>query len=147
MKSVFEQDAQKELTERLNRLKAESAAQWGKMNASQMLAHCALTLQVPVGDLTIKPTFLRHIGRFFKSMAVNDKPFSKNSPTAAEFLIVNERDFNTEKKRFVDAFNKVSAGEQTVKVFNHAFFGPMKAGEWGKHMYKHIDHHFKQFGV
>ncbi len=147
MKSIFDPAAQKEVVERLNRLTPQTVAGWGKMNAAQMLAHCAKGLQVPVGDLTIKPTFMRHIGRFFRSMAVSDKPFSKNSPTAAEFLITDPRDFDTEKSHFVKAFNKVSQGEGTVRIREHAFFGPMTPAEWGLFMYKHIDHHFRQFGI
>jgi len=27
------------------------------------------------------------------------------------------------------------------------FFGPMMSSEWGRLMFKHIDHHFRQFGV
>lgn len=147
MKSIFEPDVQKELIDRLNRLTSQSASQWGKMNVAQMLAHCAKGFQVPVGDLTIRPTFLRHIGRFFKSMALNDKPFSKNSPTAAEFLITDQRDFETEKKNFIQAFYKFSQGEHAIVLDRHAFFGPMKPVEWGIFMFKHTDHHFRQFGV
>ncbi|KAB2878507.1 DUF1569 domain-containing protein [bacterium] len=147
MKSIFEPDAQKEIMERLNKLTPQTPAQWGKMNAAQMLAHCTLTMQVPVGDLAVKPTFFRYIGRFFKSMATNDKPFSKNSPTAAEFVISDGRDFNKERSNFTVAFNKLIPGEHTIKISNHSFFGLMTPLEWGKLMYKHADHHFKQFGV
>lgn len=148
MKTFFDPAAQKELRERLNKLTPQTQAQWGKMNVAQMLAHCSKGLQVPVGDLKVKPIFLRHIGRFFKSLAVNDKPFSKNSPTAAEFLIKDDRNFDVEKGNFMTAFNKLAAGgEQGVTVSEHAFFGPMTAAEWGFLMYKHSDHHFRQFGV
>jgi hypothetical protein len=147
MRSVFEPDTQKELMERLNKLTPNTPAQWGKMNVAQMLAHCSLAMQVPVGDKSIKPTFFRHIGRFFKSMATSDKPFSKNSPTAAEFIISDQCDFEKEKKNFFSAFNKLSAGEHAVTFTRHAFFGPMAPAEWGKFMYKHTDHHFRQFGV
>ena len=147
MKSIFEKDSQKELMERLECLTAQTPALWGEMNVAQMLAHCAMGMQVPVGDLTIKPTFLRYIGRFFKSRATNDKPFSKNSPTAAEFLVSNECDFSNEKANFLKAFNKLIPVEHTVRISEHSFFGVMTPSEWGKLMYKHTDHHFRQFGV
>ncbi len=148
MKSIFESEGKSEIELRLNKLTNQTQAQWGKMNVAQMLAHCALSFQVPVGDLKIKPNpVIRFIGRFFKSLATNDKPFKKNSPTAGEFLITDPRIFDQEKQNFIMSFNKVSVGETSVRCFEHAFFGTMTAAEWGKLMYKHTDHHFKQFGV
>lgn len=147
MKSVFESAAQKEIIDRLNKLTPQTKAQWGKMNVAQMLAHCSISMQVPVGDKTIKPTVFRFIGHFFKSLATNDKPFAKNSPTAAEFMITDPRQFEMEKENFINAFTKLSQGEKMVTVSKHAFFGKMTPAEWGKLMFKHTDHHFRQFGV
>ncbi len=147
MKSIFEKDAQNEIRERLARLNAQSPAAWGKMNAAQMLAHCTASMKVPVGDLAIKKTWVRFIGRMFKDMAVNDTPFKKNSPTAAEFQIRDPRDFDVEKKNFLSAFTKISAGPSTVVCFEHSFFGPFTPDDWGRLLYKHTDHHFRQFGV
>jgi len=147
MKTIFDPASKKEIEERLNKLTSQTKPQWGKMNAAQMLTHCGWGLQVPAGDFTIKPTFIRFIGRFFKNMAINDKPFTKNSPTAAELYVKDERDFDKEKKNFLAAFSKISAGESAVKVFRNAFFGPLTAAEWGLFLYKHTDHHFRQFGV
>lgn len=147
MKSIFEKNAQDEVRQRLERLNAQSAAVWGKMNVAQMLAHCAASMMVPVGDLTIKKTWVRFIGRMFKDMAVNDTPFKKNSPTAAEFLIKDPRDFDTEKKNFLSAFTKICAGPSTIVCFEHSFFGPFTTDDWGRLLYKHTDHHFRQFGV
>jgi hypothetical protein len=31
--------------------------------------------------------------------------------------------------------------------YPHPFFGPLKAEQWAILMYKHVDHHLRQFGV
>ena len=72
---------------------------------------------------------------------------TKNSPTAPEFIVSDDRDFNAEKNNFITAFNKISDGEHAIVVQEHGFFGPMTPTEWGIFMHKHLDHHFQQFGV
>lgn len=147
MKSVFDSAARQEIINRVNTLTPATQAQWGKMTVAQMMAHCAISFLVPAGEFTIKRTWVRFIGRFFKSLATNDKPFQKNSPTAAEFIITDERVFEAEKKKFIENFQKVSRGPEAIVNFEHGFFGYLTAEEWGKMIYKHTDHHLRQFGV
>ena len=47
----------------------------------------------------------------------------------------------------MEAFVIFTAGPQTAKAPQHVFPGPTTLAEWGRLMYKHIDHHFRQFGV
>lgn len=147
MKTLFDAAAQGELLARLDKLSPQSRAAWGKMNVGQMLEHCTRALQVPVGDFQVKPSFLRFIGRFFKGIALGDRPFGKNSPTAPEFVVSDAREFDAEKRRLLAAFRKLGAGEKAVTVFEHAFFGRLSAAEWGVLMHKHLDHHLRQFGA
>lgn len=147
MKTFFDQKNQDELQQRLQKLNAQSACIWGKMGAAQMLAHCTATLQMPVGDLQVKRTPLSLIGWMFKGMLVNGKPFSKNSPTAAEFVVRDERDFQMESERFLTAFQKVAQGPGSITCFKHPFFGSMSTDDWGHLIYKHLDHHLQQFGL
>ncbi len=82
-----------------------------------------------------------------KKSIMSEKPYSKNSPTAKELLVRDERDFEMEKRNFTENFQKLAAGPQVVKVLKHPLFGSMSAEEWGRHIYKHTDYHFGQFGV
>lgn len=147
MKTFFDVEAQKELEQRLQKLNAQSACLWGRMNAAQMLAHCTAALQMPVGDINVKRTPLSLIGWMFKKSIVHgEKPFSKNSPTAAEFIMNDPKDFDMEKQRFADAFRKASQVSM-VTCHNHPFFGKMSNEDWGLLLYKHMDHHLRQFGI
>ena len=147
MKTLFEETAVQELKERFEKLNANITSEWGKMNAAQMLAHCTATLQMPVGDIVVKKTPLSLIGWMFRGVFRNEKPFGKNSPTAPEFQMKDHRDFEVEKQRFLAAFEKLTKGPDAVKCFQHPFFGKMTCEDWGRLMYKHMDHHFRQFGV
>jgi hypothetical protein len=145
MKTFFDKEAQGELRQRLEKLNAGTTCEWGKMSAAQMLAHCTAGMQTPVGDLKVRRGFVSLIGWMFKGMIRSDKPFTKNSPTAPEFLMRDEHNFDTEKKRFGDAFDKLATS--TITCHEHAFFGNMTDEDWGHLMYKHLDHHFCQFGL
>ena len=149
MKNLFEQTTVQEVNQRLDKLTPSSQRQWGKMNVGQMLAHCSAALEVAVGDKNPSRIFIgRIIGSFLKPMFSNEKPFGKNSPTDKSFIITDERDFNKEKLRLkglVERFNK--GGAEKVTTNPHSFFGKLKPNEWATGMYKHLDHHLRQFGV
>lgn len=40
-----------------------------------------------------------------------------------------------------------NAGPENVGKFPHPMFGSFTSEQWGKSIYKHIDHHLKQFNV
>ncbi|MBI1225311.1 MAG: DUF1569 domain-containing protein [Bacteroidetes bacterium] len=149
MKSFFDAEAQKELLERLGKLTPETKPQWGKMNAAQMLEHCGVAFQTATGEIQLKPVpfLLRLIGPMIKKSVLSEKPYKKNSPTAPEFLIPADIDFAVAKMNFEENFRKLAVGPQVVKTLKHPFFGNMTAEEWGRHMFKHTDYHFGQFGI
>ena len=149
MKTFFDASIQQELLERLEKLTPGAQPEWGKMNAAQMLAHCAAALKTSTGELTLSPLALplRMIGPLLKKSVLSEKPYRKNSPTAKEFLMTGKKNFEVEKKNFIKAFQKLAEGPQVVKVLKHPLFGKMSAEEWGRHMYKHTDYHFNQFGI
>ncbi len=147
MKSLFEESAVDELLKRAEHITPQTQRQWGKMNVDQMLAHCSAGLNMASGREVPPFSFMgRTIGRFLKDMYSNDRPFDKGSPTSLK--IRNNLDFGTEKKYLketISRFNQDGLAGVTSKP--HPFFGKLTPEAWGKGMYKHIDHHFKQFGV
>ena len=147
MKSFFDQSAQEELQQRIQKIEAHAKGQWGRMTAAQMLAHCRVAMEVPVGDLVLKRNALSLIGWMFKGMIISDKPFSKNSPTAAEYRMIDEKNFENELNLFHTAFQKLAQGPSAIVCWRHPFFGKMSADDWGHLMYKHLDHHLAQFGL
>lgn len=149
MKTIFSEADKNEILSRIEKLTPESPAIWGKMNVSQMLAHCAAGAQMPTGDIIVKSSPVQIIGQFFKKSIIHsDKPLRKNSPTAPELTMVDKKEFEKEKAAFIAAVNKLYAGgENGIKLEKHAFFGKMTPKEWGILNYKHADHHLRQFGV
>lgn len=147
METFFDTSIQEQFQQRLERLTPQMRSQWGKMSPAQMLSHCTAPMLVAVGDLQMKKHPLRFVGTVFKKRLLGEKPFSKNSPTATEFVRNKDCDFAVEKKKFTDAFRKLAQGPSSVTCFNHGFFGKMTADDWGRLIYKHLDHHLQQFGL
>jgi len=148
MKTLFDAADRESLVARLNALQSTSVRQWGKMEPAQMLCHCAIALETATGDRPMKQAFLgKLLTPLIRSSVLGEKPFGKNSPTDPSFVVSDPRDFAAERtrltgliQRFVDR-GPAAAGNQT-----HAFFGKLSGEEWGVLMYKHIDHHLRQFG-
>jgi hypothetical protein len=71
-----------EVSERLAQLRPESERLWGKMTAAQMLAHCAATMEMAVGDSLPSRRFIgRLVGPLAKKAVITEgKPFHRNSP-------------------------------------------------------------------
>jgi hypothetical protein len=149
MQSLFNQQESNALIARVNQLSATAAPQWGKMNAGQMLAHCKVGFKVAVGETKLKRALLGYIfGKMGKKQLLQDKPFGKNLPTAKEFKVAGTADFSEEKITLVNYITRVQqTGPSVFTSGPHPFFGKMTTAEWDALMYKHLDHHLRQFGL
>ena len=149
MKSIFDNDTYAELTERLAKLSPETPPQWGKMQPSQMMEHAARALEMATGRKPMKQAAIgKAIGWIFKKKFLGEQPFSKNSPTGPDFIIRDDPDFESTRARLtelIDEFHRM--GESGLDGHVHGFFGRLTGKQWGETQYKHLDHHFRQFGV
>ena len=151
MKNLFDATVANQIKTRLGTLQPQSERHWGKMTAPQMLAHCSMSMQWAVGEVAPEkgPLPVRVIGRLVKPMVFrNEDPLRKNSPTAKSLIVADERDLGKERERLSGLIDKfVAGGTAGVTTNPHSFFGKMTPEEWAILMYKHLDHHLRQFGV
>ncbi|MCG9881469.1 MAG: DUF1569 domain-containing protein [Bacteroidia bacterium] len=148
--NIFSKQVADSVIERIEKLTPSSQAKWGKMNVSQMLAHCNVTYEMAFENKHPKPNFfLRFILKsFIKAGVTNEIPYKHNSQTAPAFIIADERDFEREKARLVQYINKtVEVGEAMFEGKESNSFGTLSSREWNNMFYKHLDHHLSQFGV
>ena len=150
MRNLYQAEASAEIRERLARLSASNERQWGKMDVAQAMAHCGNALEGALGDVRPRRLF---IGRLFGGMAKraelgSDQPLRRNSPTSPELKISDARQLEMEKLRLLALIDRfVAGGPSACTTHPHSFFGPMTPEEWATLMYKHIDHHLRQFGA
>jgi len=151
MKTMFEAATADEVRARVGELTPESEKLWGKMSAAQMMEHCARSLEWAVGD-SVPPKLalpLRVIGKAIKPLALgSDRPMRPNSPTAPDLLVRDSPDFDAGRVRLFTLIDRfVAGGAAGCTELPHSFFGKMTPDEWGVLVYKHMDHHLRQFGV
>ena len=149
MRSLFEPAAASELKDRLSKLRPESQRQWGKMSLAQALAHCSEQMEMVLGrKFTPRSLMGRVFGRFAKAKLLSEEPMPRDMPTDKNFVVNDERDLGSERDRLrtlIDEF--VVGGPAGCTKHPHSFMGPMTPNEWATLMYKHFDHHLRQFGV
>jgi Protein of unknown function (DUF1569) len=149
-RNLFQAERVDEIKGRLRQLTPRNAPKWGKMNPAQTLAHCSAGLEMAAGQIRPPRALIgRIIGPAVKRVAIRDEePMRRNSPTAKELVVTGERDFETERKRLCGLIDRFAAnGPKGCTDHPHAFFGPLTPDEWSILMYKHLDHHLRQFGV
>ncbi len=149
MKNLFQPDAVDEVIARVDKLQPASQRLWGKMDVAQMMAHCSTTLDMAAGRLILPRLLIgRILGPFVRPIFTNDKPLSRNSPTDKKLVISDTRDFTHEREQLKLRIRQFQqCGEAQCTKHPHPFFGALTPQEWSTGMYKHLDHHLRQFGV
>ncbi|HEY4901887.1 MAG TPA: DUF1569 domain-containing protein [Candidatus Sulfotelmatobacter sp.] len=149
MKNLFQPDAASEVTSRIDTLQPSTQRLWGKMDVAQMMAHCSAALDMASGRLILPRVFIgRVFGRLARPIYSNDKPFSRNNPTDKKLAISDSRDFVQEQEQLKIKIRQFHQdGEARCTTHPHPFFGPLTTHEWATGMYKHLDHHLRQFGA
>jgi hypothetical protein len=150
MKNLFDAPTAQQVKTRVSHLTADSPRQWGSMTPAQALAHCSGGIEMALGDMHPPRKFIgRILGPIIKPLALrNDDPMRKNSPTIDELIQHGDRDLEAEKSRLLALLDRfTTTGPTTYTTHPHAFFGPLTPNQWSILMYKHVDHHLRQFNA
>jgi hypothetical protein len=147
VKNLWNESDRRGLIERLSRLSPEAVPRWGKFTAPRMLAHVNDALRMAAGTLptSIKRTPLRF--PILKQIGVWIAPWPKGVPTAPELLARGDRaTWDAERAAFpsvLDTFVNRPAG---AALPLHPAFWRLSRRSWGRLAWRHVDHHFRQFG-
>lgn len=152
MKNLFDPILVEETKQRILQLHPDSERQWGSMAVAQTLAHCTSAIEMAMGVIHAKraqfPATL--LGPLIKPLVFrDDKLMRRNSPSSPEFFSADptQCEFQHERSRLVAAIDSfASQGAACCTSYPHPFFGPLKPEQWAILMYKHLDHHLRQFG-
>ncbi|MGN6295122.1 MAG: DUF1569 domain-containing protein [Chitinophagaceae bacterium] len=70
----------------------------------------------------------------------------RNAPTSSRFIVTeNIHNLEEEKVKWKSLIERYATFSQ--QEFTHWFFGRLTKNQLGQFIYKHCDHHLKQFGV
>jgi hypothetical protein len=149
MKTLFEQETVDDVISRIDSLQPASVRQWGRMEVAQMMAHCSVVMDMGLGRLNLPRVFIgRLLGPVFKPMCTNDKPFPKNGHAHPRTVISGQRDFLCEQEQLKQKVRQFhDGGEAQCTRHPHPFVGALTPCAWSCVLYKHLDHHLRQFSV
>ena len=103
MQTIFNKTTKEELIDRINLLKANSKAKWGKMDVYQMIKHCTLWEEMIQSKQNQKRMF---VGRLFGKMALksvlkDEAPLRRSTPTAPTLVITSQGDVKLQKAEWI----------------------------------------------
>jgi len=148
MGSVLNDVDRAEICGRLARVTSESAPRWGAFDAAGMLNHLRLSALMALGELSVASKNKRAFQMFpLKHLILHVIPFPKGAPTAAELLVAGSAPLEGLRSEVASLVARIGAGPRTGEGPVHPLFGRLSRSEWGVLMYKHADHHLRQFGA
>ena len=147
MKSIFDIETRTEILKRIEGLNKETKAAWGQMTVTQMVKHCALCEKYYHGNLAVSRSFLgRLIGKTVINKMLKDDQsvLQKNAPTKPQFKVNQDiENLELEKEQWKSLIEQYASFDK--EYFTHWFFGKMTKQQLGQFIYKHCDHHLRQF--
>jgi hypothetical protein len=147
MKSMWNDADLQNIRQRVTRLKPDATAGWGKFTAPQMLCHVTDGLKMNMGEIAVPSRKLPI--RYFplKQLIIYVLPFPKGAPTANELLERRATAWGDEIIEFQRTLDRFAASRERQTWPDHPAFGAMSTRTLGVLVYRHLDHHFRQFGA
>lgn len=147
MATIFDFAPRSGLLARIDRLNASAQPRWGRMNVGQMVVHCDLQVKLALGELPASP-MKTPVGHFpLKHLALYLLPTPKGVPTMPEIRDPLTGDWEQDRASLKASIGRVAVIDPRQPWPRHPAFNALSGNQWGLLIYKHLDHHLKQFGV
>lgn len=147
-KHLLDKDSEEAIINRITKLDIVTEAAWGDMKVNEMLFHCIkvnrLILQAKPQNKTstIKQRIMKTVGLHLI------KAFPKGVKTGPKYLpeLTDNIAFEKMQNELVENVREIARYTDAI-YGQHPFFGPLNTKEWRRFMWKHLDHHLRQFNV
>ena len=148
MTTAWDPSVRSSFIERANKLTADARPLWGKMNAGAMLAHLNDSLRMALGDLPVKSKNLPLRYKPVRRLFIYYLPMPKGAPTAPELIArCSGACLDDERRAFAQLLDRCAAVTPSSKFGEHPAFGDLNYDEYGALIWKHTNHHLRQFGL
>lgn len=147
MKTIWRDEDRRELSDRVGRMTSERRAEWGTFTAPKMICHLADSLKMAMGDLAVASKHLPIRYPPLKQLIIYAAPFPKSSPTAPELLARQPREWASDVDDLQALLARAGSARTTDTWPDHPAFGKLSTRAWGVLIFRHMDHHLKQFGA
>jgi hypothetical protein len=137
---------------KLEGLKPDQKALWGKMTARHMVEHLIFTVQMSNGKLKVQCSNPPEKLVVLKNFLLSSRPFPKlfvNPVIGTELVILKYADIEEAEKKLKEElldYNTCFIQNPDAKL-THMIFGELNKEEWDIVHRKHFTHHLAQFGL
>ena len=139
----------KSFSARLDGLQPATPAKWGKMNAHQMVCHLVDSFRAVAGEKPVS-SVVNLFGRTVLRWAAlhTPVPWVHGVPTRPEMAQgvggTPPADWASD---CAELRRRISEFPQCTQFVQHPMMGTLSLDEWRIWGYRHVDHHFRQFGL
>lgn len=143
--TIWDAPAREAILQRFSLLSEDTRPRWGKMSSGQMLTHCTAALDMLTGRLDVAPKPGPFRNRMLRYIIIHLAPWPKGAPTAPELIMPEYKgDWQADRKSLKRALNQVV---EARALREHPAFGKLSRESAGILIWRHLDHHLRQFGL
>ena len=153
MNNIFDQDTNSEIMQRISNLQHDDEKLFGTMTSHQAICHLLDGLKMaqnPVAASLFEASIFST--RFFKWFVISAPiPWPKGKLDAPPkvkpyFFETSPGDSFDADKENLQAELKRWLNDEIDELQPSVMLGPLTKEQWGKMMFRHLDHHLRQFG-
>lgn len=146
MQSLFDARTRSLFLERFRRLRPDASPAWGRMSASQMLAHLSDQMRHALGDATCAPIRGPLRWPLLKPLVLYWLPWPRGRAKGPpEAFLTAPTTWARDLETFEQLVMRFAAQEARSSWPDHALFGSMSGRAWGIFCCRHFDYHLRQF--
>lgn len=149
MKNLLNYADRETLLARLQNLVPENQRKWGNLTIHEILPHLTDPLRAAMGEKKCTPQKSPLYNSLLGKAMRNFVPWPKAAPTDPEFLpgtgMTAPTDFEHDKQTLLLTIHRFANVDRPLA--DHSVFGQMDHRAWGRLMWRHLDHHLRQFSA
>ena len=137
------------IIKRANSLAQDSERKWGTMTVTEMLLHCNLVNKNVLENSSVNPrtSAKQLLVKYVFLYCIPHFPKNRRGPSRLQTKgLVADTEFSKLLADFTRLIQQFSDHKDEISLM-HPMFGLLTTREWGIAMYKHVDHHLRQFRV
>lgn len=148
MPSLFDRETRQGFHRRLAQLRPDAPPRFGRLSAPAMLSHLADTLRLTLGDLPSTPVASAFRMPGVKYLVIVVLPWPKGRITGPPAAFSSSPGpWGHDLARHEDLLERFGQSRERKDWPPHPTFGNMSRRLWDRFTYRHLNHHFGQFGI
>lgn len=152
MKTLARERDKDEILRRLQQVRPESAARWGRMSAHQMVCHLSDAFRMATGEKAVSPHTSLARRTLVKWLALYAPlqwpPGLLTRPEIDQYVSGTKPSaFAADVADVAALVERITVQAARIDWPPHPIFGRMSAAAWLRWGYLHTDHHLRQFGA